>query len=57
MGLVSWTQIKSSPGLRSMFNGDSPFKEVNVCQGEKCVEFQNVHDIPGLVVWLVKVVQ
>lgn len=26
LGLVSWTQIKSSPGLRSMFDGDSPFK-------------------------------
>lgn len=33
MGLVSWTQIKPSPGLRSVFDGDSPFKEVNLCPG------------------------
>jgi hypothetical protein len=33
LGIISWTQIKSNPGLRSMFDGDSPFKEVNGCQG------------------------
>lgn len=49
VGLVSWTQIKSRPEFKSMFNGDSPLKSAfesrarfNLCLGNWSVPSESM---------------